>query len=130
MATEWQDKFKSYSTRVGFNLQLTRPMLEFLCSCADDVYWDRAKFGTIFFPDNWYSTEHALTKRGLVIRKPPQDVKKERANNPDATRGGGLAPPWELTPAGRAVVDLLKVGGLFISAAEALPKMKARKGRL
>lgn len=124
---EWQDAFKSYSTRIGFNMQLTRPMLEFLCACADDVYWDRVRFGSIFFPDNWFSTEHALRKRGLVVRKPPQEVAKRSA---EAIRGVDQRPPWELTPAGRALVELLKVGGLFIPAEQATQKMSARKGRL
>jgi len=127
----WQDAFKSYSTKVGFNLQLTRPMLEFLCACSDDVYWDRAAYGSIFFPDNWIATEHALMKRGLVVRKPPQVVEQQRkAADKLAGRGNGLPPPWALTPAGHAVIDLLKVGGLYLSADAATKKMAARKGRL
>jgi len=127
----WQDAFKSYSTKVGFSLQMTRPMLEFLCACSDDVYWDRSAYGSIYFPDNWIATEHALVKRGLVVRKPPQVVETQRkAAGSSAWRGNGLPPPWELTPAGRGVIDLLKVAGLYLSADAATKKMATRKGRL
>lgn len=114
---DWQDAFKSNSTRVRFAISLTRPMLEFLCAAADGVHWDRRAFGGITFPDNWISTEYALKKRGLIIRKPPQDATKYSVI------------PWSLTPAGVALVELLKVGGLFIESNEAVEKMAARKGR-
>jgi hypothetical protein len=120
----WQEAFRSNMTRVSFQLMLTRAMLEFLCACADDVHWDRTRYGTLGYLDNWIATEHALTKRGLIVRKPPQPVGKGKRAD------GFLSPPWELTPAGLAVVELLKVGGLFIEAREAADRIAARKGRM
>lgn len=116
MPADWQDRFRSNVTRVRFEINLTRPMMEMLCACADDVQWDRAKFGGILFPDNWIATEFALTKRGLLERKPPRPV-------------GDNTPPFTLTPAGMAMVELMKVGGIFMPAEAALAKMRGRKGR-
>lgn len=117
ISADWQERFQSNVTRVRFEINLTRPMMEMLCACADDVMWDRAKFGGITFPDNWIATEFALTKRGLLERKPPRPV-------------GDNTPPFRLTPAGVALVELMKVGGLFIPAEEAARKMRGRKGRM
>jgi hypothetical protein len=122
---DWVEAFRSQMTRVSFQLMLTRPMLEFLCACADDVHWDRSRYGSLGYMDNWIATEFALTRRGLVVRRPPQVVKSIRHDH-----AGFVPPPWELTPAGRAVVDLLKVGGLFIPAQEVADRAAARKGRL
>lgn len=116
---EWQEKFKSQMTRVSFELKLTRAMLEFLCAASDDVYWDRAAFGGLHYPDNWLATEYALTKRGLIVRRPPIEVKGRTVGSP----------PWELTPAGHAAIELLKVGGLFIEAQKAADRFAARKGK-
>jgi hypothetical protein len=112
----WQDRFRSNVTRVRFVINLTRPMMEMLCACSDDVSWDRRRFGGITFPDNWISTEHALTTRGLLERKPPRPVTDS-------------SPPFKLTPAGEALVELMKVGGIFIPAREAVERASARKGR-
>lgn len=117
---DWQDAFRSQMTRVTFNLMLTRPMLEFLCAAAEDVHWDRQAFGHLGYSDNWMATERALTKRGLVVRGKPRKVNQD----------GRLPPPWELTPVGAAVVEMLKVGGLYIEAQAAADKLQARKERL
>ena len=119
LRSNWQDAFKSNTTRVRFVLSLTRPMLEFLCAASAGVYWDRRAFGGLTYPDNWIATEHGLTKRGLITRLPPQP-----------TKNGQQPPPWSLTPAGEKVIELLKVGGLFIDAREAVDRMTKRKGRL
>jgi hypothetical protein len=37
---------------------------------------------------------------------------------------------WELTPAGAAVVELLKLAGLFVEADAAIEKKAKGKGRL
>jgi hypothetical protein len=118
---DWQDAFRSQMTRVTFQLMLTRAMLEFLCATSSDVHWDRRSFGHLGYSDNWMATERALTKRGLIKRKPPTPVKRE---------SNGLPPPWELTPVGVAVVEMLKIGGLYIEAQEAADKLQKRKGRL
>lgn len=122
MSAEWRDKFKSNVTRVAFQMKLSRPMMEMLCAASDDVAWDRAAFGgNIFQPDNWYITERALTQRGLLRRKKPQAVELQR--------GDRFPNFYELTPAGVAVVELMKVGGIFLKADAARLKMSARKGR-
>lgn len=98
-------------------------MMEYLCALSDDVHWDRRRYHTIFYPDNFLATQHALERRGLIQRKSPRLIKKD--DNKD---------PWSvtfqmLTPAGISVVEMLKVGGLFIEAEEAAKKLSKRKGR-
>lgn len=115
---EWQEHFQGCMTRISFKLLLSRPMMEMLCATSDDVYWDRARYGGMFEPDNFLGTERALVNRGLIVRK------LRLKNKEDIGR-----PPYELTPAGLAVVELLKVGGLFLEAEEANKRMKKRKGR-
>ena len=124
--SDWRDAFRSCMTRVTFRLVLTRPMLEFLCATAADVRWDRRAFGGLTYPDNWIATEHALAKRGLVVRKPPQAIEKAKRKK-DAILSFW---PWMLTPAGESVVQMLKVGGLYLEPHEAVEKMSKRRGRL
>lgn len=122
----WQDHFRTLSIKVGFGLSLTRPMCEFLSAVADDVHWDRAKYGSgLAFPDNFLATSAALVKRGLIEQKPEPE------------RAAGMRRPattsyelhswthWRLTPAGVHVVGLLKLAGLFVEADVAIEK-KAR----
>ena len=116
---DWREAFRGCMTRVMFELKLTRAMLELLCATADNAHWDRRAFGGLNYPDNWISTERALTKRGLIYRTPPRPVRKD----------GHIEIPWALTPVGVSVVEMLKVGGLFIEAEEAAKKFVARKGR-
>lgn len=116
MVSAWRDAFKSNLTRVSFDLKLTRQMLEFLCASSDGVHWDRRAFGNLHEPDNWFATEKALIKRGLLERIPRGEQKRDLI-------------PWRVTPAGAALVELLKVGGLFIEAEEARAKFGSRKGR-
>lgn len=123
---DWKEAFQSNSLRTHFEIKLTRPMLEMLCATSDDVIWDRQRFGTMFMPDNWIVTETALAKRGLLKRKPPRDVTIRVGGK----EGYDLGSFYELTPAGRALVELLKVGGLYIQAQKALDRLATRKGRL
>lgn len=122
VADDWREKFRRNGTRITFRLMLTRPMLEMLCALSENVHWDRQRHGSILYPDNFLGTEHALTERGLVQRKPLRIV-----NGYTEVKEG--EPPIELTPAGRSLVDLLKVGGFYIEAKAAAEKMAARKGR-
>ena len=117
--TEWQEAFRSHMTKVSFNITLTRAMMEMICSVADDVHWDRWRYGGLVYPNNFLATEHALEARGLIIRK-PRIVGTE-------PKEGEI--PWKLTPAGVAMIELMKVGGIFIEAEAAREKLKARKGR-
>lgn len=121
----WRERFLSQSLRTHFELKLTRPMLEMLCATSDDVIWDRARFGNMFSPDNWIVTETALAKRGLLVRKEPKAVKFKMG-----AQGWSPTSFYELTPAGVALVELLKVGGLYLPAQEALERLAGRKGRL
>lgn len=112
--SDWQEKFRYYTMRTNFQLALSRPMLEFLCSVADDVWWDRALYRSEYggtAPDNFIASSHALVKRGLIQPLPPFLLKKEqkkRKENLYEYRSG-----YRLTPAGKLVVELLKQTGLF-----------------
>lgn len=110
----WRDRFKYYVMRTNFQLALSRPMLEFLCAVADDVWWDRALYrdGGGATPDNFIASSHALEKRGLIQRWTPNMIAKERRkpkSNLYEYRSG-----FRLTPAGELVISLLKETGLFI----------------
>lgn len=119
----WKAAFRSNTTRVGFKLVLTQPMLEFLCAVASDVQWDRARYASLICPDNWLATEHALTRRGFVRRKPPT-LRKRILESPNRIKQF-----CELTPAGVAFCRLLKITGLFVEAEQARERMAKRKGR-
>lgn len=119
----WKDDFKSATMRTNFILTLTQPMIQFLSACADDCHWDRALFCSIHAPDNWPATAQALTKRGLIVHR--ANAKRELQEIIDTPPGEWT--PWELTPAGKAVVSLLKVTGIFVEADAAINK-KARRG--
>lgn len=122
----WKDNFRNSSMRIGFSLILTKTMLEYLCAVADDVKWDRAlywKNGAM--PDNWIASERSLEKRGLIERKPAIWFEENKH----------LSQTWSeacersccvLTPAGKAVVELIKIAGIFVEADAAINK-KSRK---
>jgi hypothetical protein len=126
---KWKDAFKAYAMRTSFTLHLTRPMLEFLCAVADDVCWDRSSQGGSGSPENWIATEAALTKRGLVARK--SDAESDRVLVRKLARcHDGKTYQFtfcKLTPAGRAVVDLIKCTGLFIESDHAILKKHAKR---
>lgn len=107
---DWADAFKSSVMRTGMVLALTQPMLRYLCATADNVYWDRAHAQAQ--PDNGIITAHSLAKRGLI------SFKKGKTEYGQAH--------YELTPAGRCVIDLLKVVGVFVEADEAIAKRLGR----
>lgn len=123
----WLDRFKGAALRVGFQINLTRPMLEFLCAVADGVAWDRSGLGasTINCPDNWIATEHSLVKRGLVMRKPLK-IRKQQLDDKDNELWETT--PVELTDAGKIVVDLIKLSGVFIESDHAINKKNRTKG--
>lgn len=112
VSEEWRDNLQRYSFRTGFHLNLTQPMLEFLCAVSDDVHWDRSKFPNLHVPDNWIATENALTKRGLIVRK--SDEERRKAGERDL--GDVFRAMCELTPAGKLVVSLIREAGMFIAA--------------
>lgn len=130
---EWQQKFKASSIKVGFQLHLSRAMLEFLCAVADDCDWDRATFGDIFYPDNWIATAASLVKRGLVESKAGRDREETGQFNfdqLDKKRQGKVREAdhrsyWKLTPAGLKLVELLKVAGLFTESDAAIRRKRA-----
>lgn len=121
-STPWKQAFKANTTRIGFKLVMTQPMLEMLCALSDDVEWDRTWMHSILIPDNFLATREALARRGLVEFKTD-------AEKPDKKRDGILLRPYlKLTPAGVAVVEMLRVGGLFIESRIAKDKL-AKRGR-
>lgn len=116
---EWKDAFRSYNIRVGLNLQLSRAMLEMLCAIADGVHWDRSAFGGAHCPDNWMATRKSLHKRGLIVFDQEAFDNWRGAVETKIEQEGGLWATREcysLTPAGKCLVDLLRVVGLFIEA--------------
>lgn len=125
-AEAWRDSLKSSCVRVGFHIQLTRAMCEFLSAVADDVGWDRCKYGAASaFPNNFLATSASLVKRGLIRQKPESERnKRENRMRLDDTLFEWSS--WVLTPAGEHVVGLLKMAGLFVEADAAIEK-KAKK---
>lgn len=120
MSDDWKASFKGYAMRTNFCIGLTRTQLQFLCAVADDVMWDRWNFGSVHMPDNFIASETALTKRGLLQRKPKRALKAW--NNVYE-----LTHFCELTPAGKLVVELLKLTGLFIESDHAVERRVATK---
>jgi hypothetical protein len=109
--------------KFGFHLALTKAMVEFLSAVADDVQWDRNIYRTISMPDNWIATEHSLEKRGLIERKSKGWFEEHKYDKtPFAERACCV-----LTPAGRLVIDLLKMAGIFVEADAAIYKKSRRK---
>lgn len=124
LPADWKQKFKAASVKVGFQLNLSRSMLEYLCAVSDDVRWDRATFGDLHYPDNWIATQSSLEKRGLVESKSTAEREAAAQNNGnEITKAHRGEKDWadadmrnyvQLTPAGKALVALLKITGLFI----------------
>jgi hypothetical protein len=123
----WKENFRTNTTRIGFRLQLSRPMLEYLCAVSDDVSWDRRRYGSLFYPECTLATSHALEKRGLIERKRGRESKKQAKNL--ALDRFQFLQWWSLTPVGEAVVNMLKLGGLFIPAEAAAEKFNERRGQ-
>ena len=111
----------------SFNLSLTQMMIEFLCAVADNVRWDRGNVCDIHRPDNWLVAEACLIKRGLVRCKRDDPGQQEKWAEQMRKEGDRISESCvELTPAGKAVVELFKVTGIFVEADNAIIK-KARK---
>jgi len=116
----WKDNFKSYVMRTNFYLGLTRPQMEFLCAVADDVEWDRFRSGPQT-PFNFIASEGALEKRGLIERK------KDGRGHWVGQNVYDITSTCVLTPAGKLVVELLKITGLFIEQDNAIERKAANK---
>lgn len=119
--SEWADKFRHYSLRTNFHLGLTRPMLEYLCAVAQDCWWDRAIFRSGTAPDNFIASSHSLMKRGLI-----EESKRPRKKWSNLYE---IQAAHVLTPAGEAVVKLLRITGLFIESDLAEQRKEARRKR-
>ena len=120
-APTWAENFRAATVRVGFVLSLSRAQLEFLCATADGVMWDRHVYRAVSVPDNWLASERALVKRGLIARIPEAEFDAKKYDD----HGPGEFTCTRLTPAGEAVVSLLKLAGLFVEADAAINR-KAR----
>jgi hypothetical protein len=120
---DWKSAFQGHAMRTSFCLALTQPMLEFLCATADGVHWDRSlyyrQYG-VAKPDSLFGTGDALVKRGLIERLTRAQI--------DGTPMGEyyLHAHYRLTPAGEAVVALLKVSGIFVEADASIEKRVKR----
>ncbi len=124
MSDDWKRRFVGSSMRANFTLALTQPMLELLCATADGVHWDRH----LYFPalgqaraDTFIASSTALLKRGLV-ETVPKEVRTKAVS--DRLESDFL----RLTPAGEALVGLLRVTGIFVEAdAASIKKTRARR---
>lgn len=114
-AGDWREAFRGTVMRTGMQLSLTQTMLEFICATADGVQWDRMGNSTLARPDGYLVTAASLEKRGLV---------KRRVTTSAETMNG--ASFHELTDAGKCVVELLKVTGVFTEADRAIEKRERR----
>lgn len=115
---DWQSAFHGSVMRTGLLLSLSQAMLEYLCAVADGVLWDRFGHSALARPDNFLASSRSLEKRGLIRRRPLRKVIDPLAQI-------GLENHWELTPAGEAVVALLKAVGIFIEADRATERKAA-----
>lgn len=121
---DWKAAFHSHTMKTSFALALTQPMLEFLCATADGVHWDRRlyyrQWGSAR-PDSFLTSAAGLVKRGLIERLPRsqiEGVKYEELH---------LHAHHRLTPAGAALVELLRVTGVFVEADAAAEKRAMAK---
>lgn len=109
----WKSAFQGHAMRSSFCLALTQPMLEFLCATADGVHWDRRLYTQqwgIARPDNAIASSHALVKRGLIERLAQHQIEGHQVLE------FLFHSHYRLTPAGEALVALLKVSGIFVEA--------------
>ncbi len=123
-STDWKEALRASSLRVGFNLQLTKAMLQMLCAVADGVTWDRSLFPGLSCPDNWIGTQTSLVKRGLIQKKTREEIDSEYSIRRDDAKAWEWS-NYRLTPAGELVVQLIKLAGVFVEADAAINK-KAR----
>lgn len=124
-AEEWKDKLRSFSMRIGFTINLSRAMMEFLCAVADGVEWDRMLYRQANGNrENFIVSSAALVKRGLVEHKGQEAIRKEWPNRRDDNWGEWSN--YKLTPAGKCIVNLLKMAGMFIEADAAITKKNRR----
>ncbi len=117
----WRNKFLGSVCRIGFQLALSRSMLEMLCAISDGVQWNRAMFPGLIVPDNWIASQAALLNRGLIVEK------SEKERNADITTAHILneSYTWQrykLSPAGEKTIDLIRISGMFVQSDAAIVK--------
>src|SRR6266446_4935225 len=124
---QWKINLRNFSMRVGFTVSLSRAMLEYLCAVADGVQWDRSVYHYAQ-PDNWIASQRSLEKRGLIVLKSDEEFAAMRDSRRDDIGSVKFYEwsRWKLSPAGEAVVQLVKLAGLFVEADAAINK-KARR---
>jgi hypothetical protein len=117
----WKSNFQSATLRTSFCLSLTQPMLELFCAIADGVWWDRTGSSVLARPDSFMASSEALTKRGLIVSHAQRQEPRTREECERGERGE-LVRIFELTPAGEALVNLLRVAGMFVEADHAIER--------
>ena len=125
LPTCWQDDFRSATFRTSFMLTLSQSMLEFLCAVSDGVQWDRSQWSHVHKPDNFLASGRSLQKRGLIVRKSDDEVRKMRHEKCEPFEYNF----WKLTPAGEVLVELLKVTGMFVESDASIAKRSRRRKR-
>lgn len=124
LTPDWKSAFQGHAMRSSFCLALTQPMLEFLCATADGVHWDRRLYYQQWGqarPDSFITSARGLINRGLIERLPQVEISGIPS---DETR---YYAHHRLTPAGSAIVELLKVSGIFVEADAAVQKQERAK---
>lgn len=122
---DWKSAFQGHAMKTSFCLALTQPMLELLSAVADDAAWDRGLYFQQYGlakPDSMLSTSAALIKRGLIVDLSAHEKKTKFTGPFEQTR---LLAFHRLTPAGEALVALLKVTGIFVTSDASLMKREA-----
>ena len=101
MQDDWRNKLKGHTGQWAFVLTLSRRMCEQLAFLReiDGKEWPAG--GNDSFP-HWVTSNRCLTERGLIEHLPrPEGVPTMKWN------------PYRITPAGRAVLDLLVYAGVI-----------------
>lgn len=91
------NNFKNYVTSTAFSLSLSRSMIESLCLL--DTY------GTYFVQRQTFGS---LLNRGLI------ELDADAGSDLPETMRAQISPCVRLTEAGKAVIPLLKLSGLYI----------------
>ena len=123
-AGDYRRAFVASSMRHNFHLTLTGPMLEMLCAIADGVVRDREYHFTFssVTPGDFVSRAEPLIKRGLVYHVPRHLQPVEPPEAFCQQNAEGRQNYYKLTPIGEALVELLKLAGLFVKADAALDR--------
>lgn len=128
--TPEQIAFRQSCLKVGFYMSLSAPMVETLCAIADncrpDRWWDYVNSNN---KSGDASSLIALKKRGLIVdRYGTEEWEAEiRAVTAEDHQWNDLPERHALTSIGKALVQMLIEGGLFIQSDQSI-RRRVRRG--